>query len=65
MIKKLEEKLQLEIAAREKAIMPYNKRIKDLKTAIASLKSYNAMADSMNARTPHVAQKIEEIQEKK
>lgn len=63
MINKLERELQKEIEAKQKAMEPYNKRIKNLKTAISSLKQFNRIADEMNAKSKQIASKIEEIEE--
>lgn len=61
MISKLEQELQKEIEAKQKAMEPYNKRIKSLKTAISNLKQFNRTADEMNAKSKPTASKIEEI----
>jgi len=61
MINRLEQELQKEIEAKRKAMEPYNRRIKNLKTAINNLKQFNRTADDMNEKRPYIATKIEEI----
>lgn len=61
MINELEIKLQEEQKAKEKAMQPYNKRIKNLKTAISNLKQFNTTADEMNEADKQEATKIQEL----
>ena len=60
MIKKLEKELQKEIRAKAEAMRPFNNRIKNLKAAIRNLEQFNQTAEEMNAKSPHIATKIEE-----
>ena len=60
MINVLEQELQREQEAKQKAMAPYNKRIKNLKSAITNLKQFNRTADEMNTKNPYIATKIEE-----
>ena len=61
MINTLERELQREQKAKEEAMRPYNKRIKNLKQAINNLKQFDATADEMNAKEPTEATKTKKL----
>jgi hypothetical protein len=61
MISVLEKQLQKELRAKEEAMRPYNKRIKNLKTAINNLKQYDETADEMNTKEVQIVQKTNEF----
>jgi len=48
MIKRLEQELRNEERAKAEAMKPYNKRIRNLRTAINNLKQPDQTADEMN-----------------
>lgn len=48
MIDDLKVALTAEQKAKEKAMRPYNERIKNLKAAISNLEHFNRVADEMN-----------------
>lgn len=58
MIDELKQALRAEQEAKEKAMRPYNERIKNLKAAISNLEHFNTVADRMNAAEKPVAEKI-------
>lgn len=58
MIDKLKAALAAEQEAKEKAMRPYNERIKNIKAAISNLEHFNAVADKMNATEKPEATKI-------
>ena len=61
MIKTLERELIQEIQAKEDAMRPYNKRIKNLKQAINNLKQFDATADEMNSKEQKEATKTKKL----
>ena len=61
MIKTLERELQKEQKAKEEAMRPYNKRIKNLKQAISNLKQYDLTAEEMNAKSQSIAPKTDDF----
>ncbi|WP_299035175.1 hypothetical protein [uncultured Anaerococcus sp.] len=61
MIKTLERELIQEIQAKEEAMKPYNKRIKNLKQAINNLKQFDITADEMNSKEQKEATKTKKL----
>jgi hypothetical protein len=58
MINGLKQALAAEQEAKEKAMRPYNERIKNLKAAISNLEHFNAVADRMNSTEKTESSKI-------